>query len=140
MYQLAYLSKTVSEARDEQQQAIRSVSEDTMGEVLEASMTRTTAMQAYIAEDMFSNIKCDVMTLQTIAQEMFDRENTVRAPFSLPNADDDGEYTAQVLFEDGVDPAQSEYIMRRRSFEGAYKNTCIGRKSRNGNKLCCRSA
>lgn len=51
VYQSKSLSDTVSEASDEQQRSINSVSNETMEAVVAASLTSSTGMQAYIADD-----------------------------------------------------------------------------------------
>ena len=110
-YQSKKLSKTVKEARDEQQQAIETVSQDTMHQVINGTLVKTTALQAYIADDMFADLKSDVMTMQTLAQQLFSHKDTITPhPFSLPDASKNGQPTAQVLHEKGVDYKNSKYL------------------------------
>lgn len=110
-YQSKKLSKTVKEARDEQQQAIETVSQDTMHQVINGTLVKTTALQAYIADDMFADLKSDVMTMQTLAQQLFSHKDTITPhPFSLPDASKNGQPTAQVLHEKGVDYKSSKYL------------------------------
>ncbi len=110
-YQSKKLSKTVKEARDEQQQAIKTVSQDTMHQVINGTLVKTTALQAYIADDMFADLKSDVMTMQTLAQQLFSHKDTITPhPFSLPDASKNGQPTAQVLHEKGVDYKNSKYL------------------------------
>lgn len=110
-YQSKKLTKTVKEARDEQQQAIKTVSQDTMHQVINGTLVKTTALQAYIADDMFADLKSDVMTMQTLAQQLFSHKDTITPhPFSLPDASKNGQPTAQVLHEKGVDYKNSKYL------------------------------
>ncbi|MBQ9868441.1 MAG: SpoIIE family protein phosphatase [Ruminococcus sp.] len=110
-YQSKKLTKTVKEARDEQQQAIETVSQDTMHQVINGTLVKTTALQAYIADDMFADLKSDVMTMQTLAQQLFSHKDTITPhPFSLPDASKNGQPTAQVLHEKGVDYKNSKYL------------------------------
>ena len=110
-YQSKKLSKTVKDARDEQQQAIETVSQDTMHQVINGTLVKTTALQAYIADDMFADLKSDVMTMQTLAQQLFSHKDTITPhPFSLPDASKNGQPTAQVLHEKGVDYKNSKYL------------------------------
>ncbi len=110
-YQSKKLSKTVKEARDEQQQAIETVSQDTMHQFINGTLVKTTALQAYIADDMFADLKSDVMTMQTLAQQLFSHKDTITPhPFSLPDASKNGQPTAQVLHEKGVDYKNSKYL------------------------------
>ena len=110
-YQSKKLTKTVKDARDEQQQAIETVSQDTMHQVINGTLVKTTALQAYIADDMFADLKSDVMTMQTLAQQLFSHKDTITPhPFSLPDASKNGQPTAQVLHEKGVDYKNSKYL------------------------------
>ena len=83
IYQVNRLNNIVSDASSQQQGAIQKVSGDTMHQVIAGSMTKTNALQAYIADDMFLDIKTDVSMLQSLATG---------------------------LFEDGVDYTKSEYL------------------------------
>ena len=87
VYQQNNLKDIVGEASREQQESIAAVSEKTMETVLETTMTRTTALQAYIAGDLFGDIRSDVVTLQAFAAELFEHaESFPDHPFSAPDA------------------------------------------------------
>ena len=110
-YQQNSLSQIVEVAGSEQQASITEISQDTMEAVLEASLTKSTALQAYIAGDIFADVKSDVMTLQTLAEELFAHaENFSAHPFYPPIRTNDGIPSAQVQHESGVDPYQSESL------------------------------
>ena len=103
-YKTKYLSKVVSSARDEQQVALSNVSTNTIHSVLEESMARTNEMQAYSSDDMFEDIRSDVMTLQSLADGMFSSHNSFEPfPFNPPDPELDGVISAQVLWDDTVD-------------------------------------
>ena len=72
VYQANHLSDVVSSTNDDQQNAIKDVSGNTMKQVIDSSMTKSNRLQAYIADDMFSDIKTDVSTLQSLAAGLFD--------------------------------------------------------------------
>ena len=110
-YQTKTFKTVVEEAQAEQQKAVKDVSGNTMHQVIDQSMTKTNAMQAYIANDMFSDIKTDVATLQGLATGLFAHKGESE-PYAvnLPNPANDGKYAAQVLFEAGVDYTQSQYL------------------------------
>ena len=111
IFEVSFLTETVSDTRNEQQQSIEKVSGNTMNEVVNVSMTRTNALQAYIADDMFEDIKGDVMTLQSIATGLFESADSLKpAPFELPDVKNDGKLSAQVLCEEGVDYKNSKYL------------------------------
>ena len=110
-FQAKQLTSTVNDASKKQQTAIENVSNETMHQVINLSMTRTNAMQAYIADDMFVDIKTDVATLQSLATGLFEHMDSFEPyPAYLPDPANDGKLSAQVLFEEGVDYTQSEYL------------------------------
>ena len=110
-YQQKNLTRTVQDANDRQQKSIEVVSEETMQAVLNSTMTQTTALQAYIADDLFSQIRSDVLTLQTFATELFTHSESFNDhPIEPPSAQNDGTPTAQLIHEQGVDPSQSQTL------------------------------
>ena len=111
VYQQKNLSSVVSEANLEQQTSITAVSEETMMAVLDSSMSRTTALQAYIANDLFSDVQTDVLTMQAFAEQLFAHAELFPAhPFYEPDASMDGIASVQMQHEAGVDPAGSETL------------------------------
>ena len=111
IYQVNRLNNIVSDASSQQHGAIQKVSGDTMHQVIAGSMTKTNALQAYIADDMFLDIKTDVSMLQSLATGLFEHMDSFEAaPYALPDKTKDGQLSAQVLFEDGVDYTKSEYL------------------------------
>ena len=110
-YQQRNLTGVVQEASARQQASITAVSEETMEAVLSASMTQSTALQAYIADDLFSDVRTDVLTLQAFAEELFAHADSFDDhQVSPPSALNDGIVTAQLIHEDGVDPASSDTL------------------------------
>ncbi len=105
------LSSVVNNTRVEQQEAIEDSSVKTLLMSVDSSMTKTNALQAYIADDMFSDLRSDVSTLQALAEEIFSQKNDIgKAAFELPDKTKAGQYTPQVLFESGVDYESSELL------------------------------
>ena len=105
------LTRIVQEASAEQQESIVSISENTMKTVLDSSMVRSTALQAYIADDLFTDVRTDVLTLQAFATELFAHaEQFTPHPFSPPLAENDGQPSAYVLHEPDVDPQDSQML------------------------------
>ena len=108
-YQRSNLSRIVQESGAEQQEAIVSVSEETMSAVLDSTMAKETALQAYIADDLFADVKTDVLTLQAFASELFGHKEMFSAhPVPAPDAANDGIPMVQMLHEEGVDPEGCE--------------------------------
>ena len=111
IYQQNNLTKIVQQTSVEQQASIEAVSEETMKTVLETSMVRSTALQAYIADDLFGDVRSDVLTLQTFATELFEHaENFSAHAVEPPSAANDGVPAAQLIHEEGVDPENSQLL------------------------------
>ena len=111
VYQQRSLTSIVQASSAEQQASITAVSEETMAAVLNASMSKSTALQAYIADDLFSDVRTDVLTLQAFATELFAHAGSFSGhPVDPPDAANDGTPTAQLIHEEGVDPADSETL------------------------------
>ena len=105
------LVKVVQDAGDRQQESIVNISGQTMEAVLNASMKRMTALQAYIADDLFGDVRSDVMTLQTIAEKLIENADEI-APRQVyePSADMEGIPSVQLIHEDGVNPENSQMV------------------------------
>ncbi|MCR5048911.1 MAG: SpoIIE family protein phosphatase [Saccharofermentans sp.] len=112
VYRTRYLSNIVSSTREEQQISLGEVSAGTIHEVLDTSMTKSNDLQAFIADDMFSEIETDVLTLQALAEGYFQHKGSYEyAPILPPDPSRDGEVTAQALWDDTVeDYTESEYL------------------------------
>jgi len=111
IYMQRHLSAIVEETSLEQQAAITAVSEETMEAVLESTMVKATALQAYIADDLFGDVRSDVLTLHAFAEELFAHaDNFDPHPFYPPDPSMDGIPCAQIQHEAGVDPARSRAL------------------------------
>ena len=111
IYQQNSLSDIVGSASLEQQAAITDVSEQTMEGVLENTLSKTTALQAYIAGDLFDDVRTDVLTLQTLATAIFEHPDVFSPyPFAPPDRANDGIASVQVQSEEGVDPYRSDAL------------------------------
>ena len=105
------LTKVVEEASAEQQDSIKTVSENTMEATVTNSMKKVTALQAYIADDLFSDVRSDVETLQSLATQLFEHEEAFSDhPYYPPMMENDGVASAQMQHEAKVDPAKSESL------------------------------
>lgn len=111
VWQQRSLTAIVQQASDMQQSSISEVSEDTMNAVLNTSMTQSTALQAYIADDLFGEVRTDVLTLQAFATELFAHaESFDEHPAVTPDKVTDGVAAAYLIHERDVDPTQSETL------------------------------
>ena len=111
LYQGKQLSNVVRTADTDQQNAIRNVSGDIMHSVVGDAMTKTNALQAYIADDMFLDLKTDVATLQSLATGLLEHKDGF-LPYTVfpPNKANEGKLSAQVLCEQGVNYKKSAYL------------------------------
>ena len=105
------LSGIVQEASVKQQASITAVSKQTMEAVVYATMTRTTALQAYIADDLFNDIRTDVTTLQAFATELYEHADQFAAhPIDPPRAENEGRTAAMLVHASDADPENSEAL------------------------------
>ena len=110
-YQNRMLNSIVGETRTEQQQAISQISKETMHQVMVNTVVSNTALQSKIAENDFAEIVKDTYMLQTMAQGLIESRSSLKpAELSLPDPSLDGIPSAMVLYEEGVDYTQSEYL------------------------------
>ena len=110
-YQQKNLTKIVQQASEEQQASIVKVSEETMEAVLNATMQKSTALQAYIADDLFGDVRGDVQTLQTFATQLFMHSELFPGrSIDPPSVANEGIPSAQLIHEEGVDPENSELL------------------------------
>ena len=111
LYKTKSLAEIVSQANDQQQVALSAVSADTIDQVINTSMTKTNALQAYIADDMFEEIRTDVSTLQSLTHDFFLHKGAYDfSPLYPPDPNLDGTITAQCLWDEGVDYHNSDYL------------------------------
>ena len=97
VYQQRNLSGIVRGASVSQQESITEVSEQTMQAVLNSTMAKSTALQAYIADDLFNDVRTDVMTLQAFADQLFENADRFSAhPFSEPDPEKDGAHAGNL--------------------------------------------
>ena len=110
-YQAKNLERIVREAETGQQASIAAISEETMHAVLQGTLKKSTALQAYIAGDLFGDVKTDVLTLQTLAEEIFAHaEGMPQHAVSGPKAENDGVASVMALHEAGAGGGDSEAL------------------------------
>lgn len=110
-FQQQNLAAIVGETGVEQQASIKAVSEKTMESVVDSTMTQTTALQAYIANDIFSDVQGDVLMLQTYTENLFEHSSRFSdRKVTAPTTVNDGHVSVQLIHEEDVDPSESEYL------------------------------
>lgn len=109
MHQVSGLTGLVRDASDSQKRSITDISEQTMSAVLNSNLTQSTQMEAYIAEDVFGDAVRVVNVIADYTGKLFADPGAYPArAVSLPDKAKDGDISAQVLTEQGVnisDPA-----------------------------------
>ena len=114
MYQSGDLSRIVNDSAQQQKQSITSISGETMAAVLDANMTQSTQLDAYIAGDIFNDTSHAVKIVADYTGKLFaDPGNYPLREVALPDKANDGQVSIQVLTEEGVslsDPAVSEKL------------------------------
>ena len=104
IHQSGSLTHLMEETNEQQRQSISAISRGTMDSVLDASFTESTQMQAYIADSYFGEAEDVVRMLADYAEHLYADPGAygLRA-VSLPDRSKDGEISAQLLTEEGVD-------------------------------------
>ena len=106
LYMAKDLAEIVESSSKEQKAAITQVSEETMTKTISVSMTQTTRMQAYMADNLFAEARGNVLSLQEYAAYIYSHrdefpDKTVNPPNKLKN----GIPSIQLEHEAGIDPA-----------------------------------
>ena len=103
LYQSSRLDTIVRDTNASQKQSITSISEKTMSAILDTNLTQSTQMEAYIAGDLFGDAVRVVNVIADYTGKLFDDpDNYPRRDFALPDMAKDGQISAQVLTEKGV--------------------------------------
>ncbi len=104
VYQYGKLAGLVRDTGNSQKSAINGISEETMAAVLDANLTQSTRMQAYIAEDLLGDAVRVVNIVADYTGKLFAAPADYPArKVSLPDKKKDGEISVQLLTEEGVD-------------------------------------
>ena len=104
VHQAGSLGSLVTDTNSRQKAAIAESTRQTMDAVIAQTQTSRTQMQAYIANDMFSDTADTVGTLAEYTRMLFEAPEMYPAhKVALPNAALDGTASVQVLTEAGVD-------------------------------------
>ena len=111
VYQSRHLTKVVNKASEKQQESIKTVSQETMNYIVNGSLAKNAAMQAYMADNTFSEVKASVATLQTMTQRVFEHaELFPDRAVPEPDPANDGTPAVQFAAKAGFDPSQSRSL------------------------------
>ncbi len=104
VYQTNSLRTLVKNTNDQQKKSITEISGEAMADVLNSGMGESTAMEAYISNNLFKQLSGVVYTLADYAQKLFaDPAAYPRMSASLPEMRLDGAISDQLLTAEGVD-------------------------------------
>ena len=113
LYQNKMLTQLAGESSQRQQEAIGEITGRVMDYVVEQNLARANQTDAAIADAMFDSAAQRVRFLTDCATKLLAHpENYAAVPYSLPNAADDGKWTAKVIYADGTDP-ENPVIMEK---------------------------
>ena len=103
-YQTNRLTNIVEDSSTEQKESITSISEQTMKAILDSNLTQSTQMEAYIAGDIFKDTERVVKIIADYTAKLFaSPDNYPDVETNVPDKTKDGEVSAQVLTEEGID-------------------------------------
>ena len=104
LYQNRMLTDLSNETNEKQQEALTGITENLMSDVVNNSMSRTTELEAMIANEVFHSLAVRVEMLGEYAHSLFEDPDSVgRAEYKAPDPADNGEVVAQLILADGAD-------------------------------------
>ena len=104
-YQTKALDRLVSDANVKQHETVFNVTSELMNSVINESLQKTTGLEAYIAGELFVNLRTKVSLVGEFVQYVY--ENPLAYSdymINPPDAANDGILTPQVFFDEKVDP------------------------------------
>ena len=106
-YQSNRLTQLVTETNEKQQGSITAITKETMSSIVEKSLSRSTQMEAAIADDLFGSLEKTVRLIGDFAEKLFEApENYSPYPVRLPDPEKAGTISVQLLTAEGIDPAE----------------------------------
>ncbi|MBQ8945224.1 MAG: SpoIIE family protein phosphatase [Lachnospiraceae bacterium] len=104
LYQASRLSGIVSETGEKQTTSMRTISEETMTSVINASLGQSTQLEAYITNDIFAHLISEVDMMWDYAHRLYaDPGGYPPGHAAPPSAANDGTVCTQLLTEEGID-------------------------------------
>ena len=112
-YQAGHLEKLAADTNEKQKSSISEISHETMNSIISSTMSKSTLMQAYIANDLFKDVSDKVMMLGDYAEKIFnDPQAYPFHEYSLPDPADEGEITIQLLMDENANLSDPDVIER----------------------------
>ena len=98
------VNEVISDSKEKQQAAINELSGDAMDQEITKNLVRVNLAEALFAEEEFDDAGRRVTFLAECATRLFaDPESYTARPYSKPDPDVDGTWTAMAIFAEGVD-------------------------------------
>ena len=114
VYHSNMLTRLATDSGEKQQASIEQITDSVMDSVVEQSMGRATALQAYIADQLFDGLKGRVQMLGDYAEKLFASPSAYpRMAFAMPDQAKNGQVVTQLILADGVsasDPALADRL------------------------------
>ncbi len=104
VYLVRDLSGLTKDTSKMQKENITGISSQTMDAVAKSSLEMNVKLESYIADDIFSELKTNVLMLSEAAYHVYTlQENYSGHPVEEPVKERDGETVVQVIYEEGID-------------------------------------
>ena len=104
LYQNSILKEVSAEGNQKQQEALTETTNAIMGQVVDQSMSKTTNLEARIADEFFHSLTVRVQMMGQYAQKLFDEPETAgRGDIEGPNPADKGKVVPQLILANGVE-------------------------------------
>ena len=104
VYHANMLTELTYDSSELQEAALGEISDMVMNSVIDKSLSRSTALEAYISNNMFHDLESRVQMLGEYAAKLFsDPQAYPRFGVALPDPARDGEVTTQLITAEGLD-------------------------------------
>ena len=112
-YQNSELARLTAETGTRQREAIGTITDSVMEQVIDQNMDRIVVMEAQIADEMFRNLRNRVQLMGEYAASLFSDPGKVSpAFFTGPSAGQDGHLAAKMLLSGGADASDPALVKR----------------------------
>ncbi len=112
-YQNGVLADLTAETGTRQREAIGTITDSVMEQVIDQNMEKIIVMEAQIADEMFRNLRNRVQLMGEYAASLFSDPGKVNPAFYTgPNAGQDGHLAAKMLLASGVDGSDPALVKR----------------------------
>ena len=112
-YQNGVLADLTAETGTRQREAIGTITDSVMEQVIDQNMEKIIVMEAQIADEMFRNLRKRVQLMGEYAASLFSDPGKVNPAFYTgPNAGQDGHLAAKMLLASGVDGSDPALVKR----------------------------